>query len=465
MKSQTPAPGAGNRAHGDAADVDPRRRIPGTDSILALPEIATAARGLSRDAVLDAIATAQARARRFEIPPEAVADTARRLLADATAVGLTPVLNATGVVVHTNLGRAPLSAAARKALDTAAGYVDIELDLDSGRRSKNRGQAAITALMSRCPHAEDAAVVNNGAAALLLATAALAGGGEVAISRGELIEIGAGFRLPELIESAHVCLREVGATNRTHPGDYLAAAEREEARAILKVHPSNYRVTGFHSEVSVAELHGIAAERGLSLIVDVGSGLLAPHPLLPAEPDIDSALVHGADVVLASGDKLLGGPQAGLLLGRKTAIAQVKKHPLYRALRMDKLRLAALEATLTHAGAPVRDYLERDPDRLHARAAELARRLGCAPGLDAPPEVVPHEGRVGGGGAPGVALPGWAVRLPERLGAAIRRGDPAVLARVHEGYCLVDLRCVPEDRDDEVAAAIERALAESRGEG
>ncbi|WP_460490905.1 L-seryl-tRNA(Sec) selenium transferase, partial [Corynebacterium nasicanis] len=203
----------------------------------------------------------------------------------------------------------------------------------------------VAALRAACSAAEDALVVNNGAAALLLATTALAAGGELIISRGELIEIGAGFRLPELIETADVRLREVGATNRTHPEDYTRAVG-ERTRAILKVHPSNFRIEGFTAEAGVAQLREIADEHGLALIVDLGSGLLAHDPALPTEPDVAAQLEAGADVVIASGDKLLGGPQAGILLGRADIIARLRTHPLARAVRIDKLRLAALEATL-----------------------------------------------------------------------------------------------------------------------
>ena len=433
--------------------MDPRRRIPRTDDLLRSAAVRQARRRLSEQSIRAHLADAQQAARRGDIAPEDVETHLAALLADAPVSSLTPVLNATGVVVHTNIGRAPLSAAATDALVDAAGYVDVEMDLPTGLRSGDRGAGALSALVAACPGAEDALVVNNGAAALLLATTALAEGGELVISRGELIEIGAGFRLPELIETADVRLREIGATNRTHPADYVRAVG-ERTRAILKVHPSNFRIEGFTAEATVEQLREIADEHGLALIVDLGSGLLTPDDALPSEPDVAAQLAAGADVVIASGDKLLGGPQAGILLGRADVIARLKKHPLARAVRIDKLRLAALEATVRGGEVPVVEALHADPADLRRRAEALAARLDghvtC--------RVVAHDGRVGGGGAPGVPLPGWAVELPASLAAVLRTGDPVVLPRVHQGACLIDLRCVPAADDDTVAAAILRAV-------
>ncbi|NLF90991.1 MAG: L-seryl-tRNA(Sec) selenium transferase [Corynebacterium marinum] len=431
--------------------MDPRRRIPRTDDLLRLEAVDAARDRLSDQVIRGVIADAQQAARTGEITPDKVADRVTARLAGSPVTSLTPVINATGVVIHTNIGRAPLSPAATSALVDAAGYVDVEMDLATGLRSSDRGAGAIRALVAACPGAEDALVVNNGAAALLLATTALAEGGELVISRGELIEIGAGFRLPELIETADVRLREVGATNRTHVADYERAAG-EQTRAILKVHPSNFRIEGFTAEATVPQLREVADARGLRLIVDLGSGLLVHDLALPEEPDVSAQLLAGADVVIASGDKLLGGPQAGILLGRREVIARLKMHPLARAVRIDKLRLAALEATLTGGDTPVRRALHAEPAALKARAEALAARVGGT--------VVPHDGRVGGGGAPGFALPGWAVSLPESLAGRLRTGDPVVLPRVHQGACLVDLRCVPTDLDDTVAEAILRAQGE-----
>lgn len=293
-------------------------------------------------------------------------------------------------------------------------------------------------------------MVNNGAAALVLATTALAAGREVVVSRGELVEIGAGFRLPDLIESTGATLHEVGTTNRTHLRDY-ASALGPATGCVLKVHPSNFRVDGFTSAVPLDELRSLTAAHGIPLVADLGSGLLAPDPHLPEEPDAATALASGADVVIASGDKLLGGPQAGLLLGRAEVITRLGRHPLARAVRADKLALAALEATLAGGSPPVVQALHADPAQLRSRTDRLAEALRVP--------VVAHDGRVGGGGAPGVPLPGWALRLPEALAGPLRTGDPAVLPRVHDGSCLLDLRCVPEGDDDRILGAVRHALA------
>lgn len=426
---------------------DPRRQIPRTDELLALPQV-VAARTRWGGRVKDLVREVQERARRGELAPEQVTAEILSAVADARPTELRAVLNATGVVVHTNLGRAPLSPAAVQALAAAAGYVDVELDLVSGARSR-RGTTTRQALLAACPAAQDVLVVNNGAAALVLATTTLATGREVVISRGELVEIGAGFRLPDLIAATGARLREVGTTNRTHPADY-ADAIGPDTGCLLKVHPSNFRVRGFTSSVELPELARIAARQHIPLIADLGSGLLAADPLLPEEPDVAGALAAGADLVTVSGDKLLGGPQAGLIFGRKELIARLATHPLARAVRADKLALAALEATVTAGPTPVQQALHADPDRLWERARRLADLVGA--------EIVPHDGRVGGGAAPGLPLPGWAVRLPEPVAGKLRIGDPAVLPRVHDGACLIDLRCIPEAEDERVAAAVRAAL-------
>ena len=434
---------------------DPRRSIPRTDHLLALPEVIAAGERLNQATIKAIISEVQTAARAGEIPVAEVAPTIVSSLASRSASSLTPVLNATGILVHTNLGRAPLSPAATQAITEAAGYVDVEMDLGTGKRSK-RGTGAKAALLRACPAAEDALVVNNGAAALLLAVTALrgrsTGSGEIIISRGELIEIGAGFRLTDLMTTTGARLREVGTTNRTHLADY-AEAINDDTSCLLKVHTSNFRVEGFTSSVEVAELCTLADEHELPLLVDLGSGLFTPDPALPDEPDIDTALRAGADLVIVSGDKLLGGPQAGLILGRTEAVQTLAKHPLARALRTDKLTLAALEATITHTANPIHDALHIDPDRLRERTETLAEAVGAT--------IVEHDGRVGGGGAPGVPLPGWAVELPEACAAPLRRGDPAIVARVHQGRCLVDLRCVPDSEDNRIAAAIKRVRADN----
>ncbi|WP_342319473.1 L-seryl-tRNA(Sec) selenium transferase [Corynebacterium mayonis] len=423
---------------------DPRRHIPRTDALCALVDN----RQLAPEAAKALAKRFQDMARRGEIPVDEV-ETRFLQAARKPLATMTPVINATGVVVHTNIGRAPLSQAATRELTRAAAYVDVEMDLAAGTRSRTRGEGARRALVEACPAAEAALVVNNAAAALLLATTALAEGGRVLISRGEMIEIGAGFRLPELIESARVELEEVGATNRTHPQDY--AAKAGQAAAILKVHPSNYRVQGFTAEATVEQLRKIANEHSLALIVDTGSGLLHPDPALPGEPDATTALEAGADIVLFSGDKLLGGPQAGVILGKRESVDTLAKHPLARALRIDKLRLAALEASVRERTTPTHDYLHADPDSLRRRAERLAHSVGAT--------VVAHDGRVGGGGAPGHRLPGWAVKLPASVAEPLRTGQPAIVGRVHDGHLLIDLRCVPQTCDGDVAERIKQCMS------
>ena len=431
--------------------VDPRRQIPSTDILLGNAAVRRAQTRLGHNVIRSVIHDVQESARRGELAPDAVEPTVERALAARTASTLRPVLNATGVVVHTNLGRAPLSPAAADALVRASGYVDVEINLETGARSA-RGVAARTALLAACPPAQDALVVNNGAAALVLATTALAAGKEVIVSRGELVEIGAGFRLPDLIESTGARLREVGTTNRTHVGDYVDAIGPNTG-CILKVHPSNFRVHGFTSAVSLRDLQ--AVKHGVPLIADLGSGLLVPDSLLPDEPDASTALTDGADIVTASGDKLLGGPQAGVVLGRADIVKRMSRHPLARAVRADKLTLAALEATVIGSTPPVVRALHADSGELKARAEKLAAAVGV--------HVVTHDGRVGGGGAPGVPLAGWAVRLPAAAAAPLRLGDPAVLPRVHDDACLIDLRCIPEGDDDRLLAAVKAALASLDG--
>jgi len=411
---------------------DDRRRIPRTDAVLAEERVARAVGRLGVTAVKAAVTAAQARARAGEIAAADVVDeVVARLPARTTS--LRPVLNATGVVLHTNLGRAPLSSAALEAVNAAAAYVDVEFDVDTGQRAR-RGRATLAALTQAVPAAQAALVVNNGAAALLLATTALAAGREVVVSRGEMVEIGDGFRLPDLITSAGARLREVGTTNRTVLGDYAEAISAETG-CVLKVHPSNFRVEGFTSAVGVDELAGL----GVPVVVDIGSGLLRPDSLLPDEPDARTALLAGAALVTCSGDKLLGGPQAGLVLGRADLVETLRRHPMARALRVDKLTLAALEATLRGPRPPAEQYLHADEPALRRRA----ERLGQA--LDAP--VVPSAGVVGGGGAPGVQLAGWAVAVPEAWAAHLRSGDLCVVARLERGQCLVDLRCIPPESD------------------
>lgn len=422
---------------------DPRRRIPRTDALLADPRLAEAQQVLGRTLVKLVIAQAQQRARAGRIDPERVAEDAVAAL-PASATSLRPVVNATGVVVHTNLGRAPLSQAAVDAMVSASGTTDVEFDLATGRRAR-RGRGALAALARAVPAAGGVHVVNNNAAALLLTALTLTGGQsgrEIVLSRGELVEIGDGFRIPELLASTGARLREVGTTNRTGLRDY-AEAIGPDTGFVLKVHPSNFCVTGFTSAVGVAEL----AQLDAPLVVDIGSGLLAPHPVLPDEPDATTTLRDGANLVTASGDKLLGGPQAGLLFGDAELIERLRRHPAARALRVDKLTLAALEATVAGPPPPVAQALAADVTQLRTRAERLAEQL---PGA----EAVDCVAAVGGGGAPGVRLPSAGLSLPESYAAKLRTGSPPIVGRVEGGRCLLDLRTVAPEEDDLLLAAV-----------
>ncbi|MCA1834764.1 MAG: L-seryl-tRNA(Sec) selenium transferase, partial [Actinobacteria bacterium] len=366
---------------------------------------------------------------------------------------LGPVINATGVVLHTNLGRAPLSEAAVLAASLAAGAVNLELDLAAGERG-SRAPAA-EKLLCALTGSEAALVVNNNAGALVLALAVLARGREVIVSRGELIEIGGEFRLPSIMEVSGAVLREVGTTNRTRASD-VRGAIADNTGLILKVHPSNYRILGFTDEAALGDLAFIAREAGVPLLHDIGSGLLTPDERFPGEPDATTSLQAGADLVCFSGDKLLGGPQAGVIAGRAALVAACRRHPLARALRADKMSLAAMEATLlAHARGdrsriPIWRMLELTPDDIRPRAASMAAATGgrCAEG----------ESLSGGGSLPGLGLPTVLVAVdherPADVARALRRGTPPVVARVENGALVIDMRTV-DPKDD---AALEQAL-------
>jgi L-seryl-tRNA(Ser) seleniumtransferase len=423
---------------------DPRRRTPRTDAVLDDPRLEDAVRRLGHTLVKRTVTGVLRRCRDGDVAPDQVVDAVIASL-PPTAASLQTVVNATGVVVHTNLGRAPLSGAAMDAVMTAAGHTDVELDLLTGRRGR-RGRGALDALADAVPDAGAVHVVNNGAAALALVACALAAGREIVVARGEMVEIGDGFRIPELLESVGVRLREVGTTNRAHPADYEAAVGPETA-FVLKVHPSNFRVEGFTSSVPV----DVLAALGVPVVVDIGSGLLAPHPRLPDEPDAASTLRSGASLVTASGDKLLGGPQCGLLLGEASLVERVRRFPLARAMRVDKLTLAALEATLLGPTPPVVAALAAAPDDLMRRATRIADALGADLA-----HAVRSPGVVGGGGAPGVVLPSAAISLPPLLADPLRTGRPPVVGYVTEGRLLLDLLTVPQHLDDTVVAAVRR---------
>jgi L-seryl-tRNA(Ser) seleniumtransferase len=359
------------------------------------------------------------------------------------------VVNATGVIVHTNLGRAPLAEAAIERVgDAARGYSNLEYDLDSGARGSR--QAHVTPLLCRLTGAESALVVNNNAAAVLLALAALAEGREVLVSRGELIEIGDGFRIPDVLERSGARLVEVGTTNRTRAADYERALGPETA-VLLRVHQSNFRVVGFTELPRLEELVGVARAGGLPLVDDLGSGVLAA---LEGEPSARDALSAGADLVCFSGDKLLGGPQAGIVVGRADLVERLRRHPLQRALRADKLTIAALEGTLglyldpvrAAAEIPVLRMLGQGPETVRNRAERLASLTGG--------EVETTVGRVGGGALPLAEIESFACAVEEELAAPLRAADPPVVGVVRDGRLLLDCLTLSDEEVEEAAAAV-----------
>jgi L-seryl-tRNA(Ser) seleniumtransferase len=381
------------------------------------------------------------------------------------------VLNATGVVLHTNLGRAPLAPAAVRAVaEIAFGYSNLEYDLGTGTRGTRTDHCR--GLLRQITGAADALVVNNAAGALVLALGALASGRQVLISRGELIEIGGSFRIPDIMSRSGALLREVGTTNRTHLEDYRRALAEGEVAAILTVHRSNFEQRGFVASPEPAALAELARGAGIPYLYDVGSGLLAdlsPWNLV-SEPSVAGALASGADLVVFSGDKLLGGPQAGCMVGTAAAVSSCRASPLARAMRADKITLAALAATLAlyqDADAAIREIpvlrmLTLDPDTLQRRAGELA--ACCPPSFE--PELVPGQSAVGGGAFPGAALPTTLVALragpmgPDSLALRLRLGEPAIVARVSDGRLMLDPRTLPDEAIELVGRALNQALLE-----
>ena len=449
---------------------DTRRRLPSIERLLADPGVARLLAHAPRSAVVAAArdAVASARSGRSGPPDDWASEIADRLRL-GLAHSLAPVLNATGVVLHTNLGRAPLAASAVRAVaEVAAGYSSLEIDLPSGARG-SRGEHGRARLV-RLTGGEDALVVNNAAGALVLALNALAEGTDVVISRGELIEIGGSFRIPEIIARAGVMLREVGTTNRTHLRDYRDALAGAGAGAVLLVHRSNFAQRGFVASPAPEDVVALAREAGVPLIHDIGSGLLAdlaPYGLA-GEPTVRAAVAAGPDIVLFSGDKLLGGPQAGILVGGAKAIERSRRNPLARALRADKMTLAALDATLAlyddpetaRREIPVLAMLTGSAESIAHRASALA--AACPSALA--PTLVPGSSAVGGGAFPDASLPTTLVQLdPGPLGAdalalRLRLGDPPVVARVAEGRVLLDPRTLSADGCAAVAEALSRAL-------
>jgi L-seryl-tRNA(Ser) seleniumtransferase len=428
------------------------RDLPSVDELAADERLASAA---PRSLLVSAVRSALARAREEIQTGADPGDLVGRVeleLANAEAARLRRAINATGVIVHTNLGRAPLAQRAlERVTEVAGGYSNLEYDLGEGGRGSRQDHVA--PILRRLTGAEAALVVNNNAAAVLLALAALAEGREVIVSRGELIEIGDGFRIPDVLARSGARLREVGTTNRTRASDYERAIGPETA-VLLRVHQSNFRLVGFTEQPRLDELVRVGRAHGLPVVDDLGSGVLVQ---LEDEPSARDALAAGADLVCFSGDKLLGGPQAGIVVGRADLVERLRRHPLQRALRADKLTLAALEATLALYLDPERAMHEIPVLRMlgeplaavRARAERLAGLVGG--------DVEQTVGRVGGGALPLAELPSFACAVEEELAAPLRGAETPVIALVRDGRCLLDCRTIADAEVDEVAAAIAAA--------
>lgn len=450
------------------------RNLPAVGDVLAQPAIAALlAQGYRHDIITSAVRERIAKAR-AAVADGAVPPTAEEVAHDVTEAAQrgdadwpTPVLNATGVILHTNLGRAPLSAESIRAAAAASeGYSTLELDLDDGKRGSRH--AAVARLLHQLTGAEDAVVVNNNAGAMLLGLAAVAAGREVIVSRGEASEIGGGFRIPDVLAQSGARLVEVGTVNKTYAADYERAVT-EQTGALLVVHRSNFQVTGFTHEPSLADIAAVGAAHGVPLLHDLGSGALLDtaqfgigHETMPQE-----SLAAGADLVFFSGDKLLGGPQAGLAAGRSDLVASLRAHPLARALRADKLTLAALHRTLLHyvrgeavEQIPVWRMIAASEEALEMRAQAIAGRMGPVA------SVIEGTSRLGGGSLPSDELPTRLVSVdPSSAGGAnelarrLRAGSPAVVARIEDERLLLDLRTIPPEHDAELAGAVSEALA------
>jgi L-seryl-tRNA(Ser) seleniumtransferase len=447
---------------------DPRRRLPAVDALLAEPDVAGLVAAHPRSLVVRAVRETidGARATGGAAPPEGWGAAVLARVHRLAAPSLVPVINATGVALHTNLGRAPLAPSAVAAIARiAGGYSNLEYDLVRGARGSRH--ELCRNLLVELTGAEDALVVNNAAGALLVALSALARDGEAIVSRGELVEIGGAFRIPDIMARSGATLVEVGTTNRTHRADYEAALT-PRTRLLLKVHQSNFQVTGFTAELPAREIAGLAHAHGGASLYDLGSGLLldlSPWGLA-GEPGVRDGLASGVDAVVFSGDKLLGGPQAGILLGTRAAIEACRKDPLARAVRADKLTLAALEATLAlyrdperaRAEIPVLRMLTEDVTEIRRRGEALQKDVGSGA------ELVEGESEVGGGSFPGAKLKTWLVQLrprhltPNTLAERLRGGDPPVIARIADDRVLLDSRTILPEQVETVARAARAAL-------
>jgi L-seryl-tRNA(Ser) seleniumtransferase len=457
------------------------RTLPGTDDVLAAPELGPTLASVARPLVVDAVRGALGDARSRLVAGEPSDTSVRALALDAASraalaarSSLRRVINATGVIVHTNLGRSVLAEEAAHAVtEIATTYSTLEYDTTSGRRGSRH--AHIESLLCRLSGAEAAIAVNNNAAAVLLALAALARGHDAIVGRGQLVEIGGSFRIPEIMAESGATMVEVGTTNKTRLADYERALS-ERTGVLLKVHASNFRVVGFTEEVGLEELVALGRRRGVPVMEDQGSGVLfdlRPYGL-PYEPTIAASIAAGADVVTCSGDKLLGGPQAGVIVGRAAAIERLRTHPLARAVRLDKLQLAALEATLrlsleeTRALAriPTLRMLTAPVAEVRTRAEVLAERIREAVADAADVMTVDEIARAGGGSLPLAEIPTVVVSIAPRVSSAgeleerLRLGDPAIVTRVHEGRVLLDPRTVLDPgEEDAIVSRLGEILA------
>lgn len=454
------------------------RKLPSVDKLLQSEALKPLIEVHGHQIVVEAIRAELEATRRRVLAGQTAPTPTEMVEASATRLthliqpSLRPVINATGVIIHTNLGRALLSQRAQVAMQQAASsYSNLEYDLEAGARGSRYVHAA--ELLCRLTGAEAAVVVNNNASAVILALIVLAKGGEVVLSRGQLVEIGGGFRVPDIMAQSGATLVEVGTTNRTYLRDYEAAINRGRTALLLAVHASNYQITGFTAQPSLSELAALGKRYGLPVMEDLGSGtLLDTAPFgLAHEPTIQESLAAGLDLVTASGDKLLGGPQAGLILGRAEIIARLKKHPLIRALRVDKITLAALQATLlaylenrATEEIPVWRMISTELDPLKRRAqrwCSILRRAGLPAGLAV--EVSNAASTVGGGSLPGQTLPTKALAISTgavgRLAFALRAADPPVITRIEDGQLLLDPRTVLPEQDRVLLGVLERTLA------
>jgi L-seryl-tRNA(Ser) seleniumtransferase len=455
------------------------RNLPSVDRIVSGAALASAVESFGRDSLVDLTREVLASVRRqvlagASVPSaDEITGSVLNLVDDLTTPSPRPVINATGVIIHTNLGRAPLSKAALAAADAAArGYSDLEIDLGTGRRGSR--QSHLQSLLCRITGAEAALVVNNNASALLLGLSALAAGREVIVTRGEAVEIGGGFRIPDVLRQSGCTLVDVGTTNRTYVRDY-ADAITEDTGAFLKAHASNFRVEGFTAAVDERDLVQLGDSAGIPVLHDIGSGALLPTERygLAHEPTPQESIAAGVGLVFFSGDKLLGGPQAGIVVGKRDLVGRLERHPLARAVRIDKMSLASLTATLTHyltgdaeSTVPVWRMISAAPENVRARAEAWGSAIAARTGTEM--AVLPSRAAIGGGSLPGETLPSWTLAVtpngagsPENLLSALRSQKIPLIGRIEEDTVRLDPRTVLPEQDDAVQRAVISALAQA----